>query len=193
MAKELFITDNKKALSQTELFFPRTVLSRKDLSTIAPEAYADVILDGKDVELLDRFTKAKKWYLPKGLDFNGDLDIMNKSFVGGRKLYETPTPKAPTIEDDFSGGDLSVNAPTLDDNFDSDLDEEISMADQIAILQPLLDGKKIGEGTVAELSMKVVDVCKHNGLFERDVITGLFRTCFSKKPLISAERAEMIF
>ena len=193
MAKELFITDNKKALSQTELFFPRTVLSRKELNTISPDTYADVILDGNDVQILDAFTRAKKWYLPKGLDFNGDLDIMNKSFVGGRKPYETPVPKAPTIEDDFSGGDLSANAPAFDDNFDSDLDEEISMADQIAILQPLLDGKKIGEGTVAELSMKVVDVCKHNGLFERDVITGLFRTCFSKKPLISAERAEMIF
>lgn len=195
MAKELFITDNKKALSQSELFFPRTVLSRKELQTIAPETFKDVILDGNDVELLDKFINAKKWYLPKGLDFNGDLDIMNKSFVGGRKQYETPAPIPHSVEDDFSTGGVlsSANAPRPDDDFDSDMDEEISMADQIAILQPLLDGKKIGEGTVAELSMKVVDVCKHNGLFERDVITGLFRSCFSKKPLISAERAEMIF
>ena len=34
MAKELFITDNKKALEQPELFLPRTVLSRDEISTI---------------------------------------------------------------------------------------------------------------------------------------------------------------
>ena len=198
MAKELFITDNKKALEQSDLFFPRAVISRDEISKIKPNDFVDVILDGADVKILDKFTKAKKWYLPKGLDFNTNLDIMNKSFMGERVSYETPLPKPKTVEDDYLPGDALSNYssvspdPNLDD-FDTEADDELSMAEQIAILQPLLDGKKIGEGTVAELSMKVVEVCKQNGLFERDVITGLFRSCFSKKPLISAERAEMIF
>lgn len=196
MAKELFITDNQKALEQPELFLPRTVLARKDLPTIQPDEIRDVILDGNDTELLDLFASAKKWYLPNGLDFSGNLDIMNKSFVNGRVVYETPAPKAPSKEDDYLTGDsLSTLSPDLnsDDDFDAEIDDEISMAEQIQILQPLLENKKIGEGTVAELSMKVLDICKSNKLFERDIITGLFRSCFSKKPLISAERAEMIF
>lgn len=196
MAKELFITDNKKALEQPELFLPRTVLSRDEISTIKVDEIRDVILDGNDTELLDQFSSAKKWYLPNGLDFSGNLDIMNKSFVNGRVAYETPTPKAPTKDDEYLTGDsLSNLSPDLnsDDDFDAEIDDEISMAEQIQILQPLLENKKIGEGTVAELSMKVLDICKSNKLFERDIITGLFRSCFSKKPLISAERAEMIF
>lgn len=200
MAKELFITDNQQALEHSDLFFPRAVLSREELSRINPTDFIDVILDGDDVETLDQFTKAKKWYLANGLDFSDNLDIMNKSFVGGRVAYETPAPKLPTKDDDYiTGGILSIPKNQVspdqdfDDGFDDDIDEEISMGDQIAILQPLLENKKIGEGTVAELSAKVLDLCKENRLFERDVITGLFRSVFSKKPLISAERAEMIF
>ena len=197
MAKELFITENQQALEQSDLFYPRVLLARCELQNINPADYHDVILDGTDVETLDIFTCAKKWYLPKGLDFSEDLDIMNKSFVNGRVPYQTPKP---TKENDYlTGGALSKSSSPalpdqdLDDNFDTEIDDEISMAEQIRILQPLLENKKIGEGTVAELSMKVLDLCKENRLFERDVITGLFRSVFSKRPLISAERAEMIF
>ena len=200
MAKELFITENQQALEQSDLFFPRAVISRSEINKIKPDTFIDVILDGNDVEFLDQFTSAKKWHLPKGLDFNTNLDIMNKSFVDGRVPYETPAPKAHTIDDDYLSGDNLSKLPNakspdqdFDDGFDEEIEDEISMAEQIDILQPLLENKKIGEGTVAELSMKVLDICKTNRLFERDVITGLFRSVFSKRPLISAERAEMIF
>lgn len=198
MAKELFITDNKELLEQSDLFFPRAVLSRAELSQINPTDFTDVILDGNDVEILDQFVGAKKAYLPNGLDFNTNLDIMNKSFVDDRLVYETPAPKQPSKSDEYLSGDsLSKLSPVQnlqeDDEFDAEEEEEISMQEQINILQPLLDNKKIGEGTVAELSMKVLEICKANRLFERDIITGLFRTVFSKKPLISADRAEMIF
>ena len=93
MAKELFITDNIKALDQSDLFFPRAVISRSEINKIKPESFLDVVLDGDDVEFLDQFTNAKKWYLPKGLDFNSNIDIMNKSFVGGRVAYTTPPPQ----------------------------------------------------------------------------------------------------
>ena len=199
MAKELLITENQQALEKSEIFFPRAVISRNEINKIKPENFVDVILDGNDVEFLDQFVNAKKWYIPKGLDFSENIDILNKSFIGGRESYETPAPKPITKEDDYLTGDfLSKSFSTSpdqdsDDDFDSEIDDEISMSEQIQILQPLLENKKIGEGTVAELSMKVLELCKENRLFERDVITGLFRTVFSKKPLISAERAEMIF
>ena len=200
MAKELFITDNPQILEQSELFFPKAVLSRAELANIKPDDFVDVILDGGDTEILDQFTNAKKSYLPNGLDFNTNLDIMNKAFNGGCVAYETPVPKAPTPEDDYISGDALSKLPIakspgldFDDDFDADTEDELSMGEQIGILQPLLEDKKIGEGTVAELSMKVLAICQQNHLFERDVITGLFRTVFSKKPLISAARAEMIF
>lgn len=189
MKKELFITDNLQVLENAEMFAPRQIVSREILDTIDPATITDVILDGNDTTVLDRFVNAKKWFLPDGLVFSTDINKLNRSFVGNRQQYETPAPKQPSIEDDILQSDFS----DIDTEFESDVPDEISMLDQIAILQPLLDGKRIGEGSVAELSAKVVDVCKTNKLFERDVITGLFRTCFSKRPLIPAERAEMIF
>ena len=191
MGKELFITDNIKVLEKADVFFPRIVISREEINKIDAESITDVVLDGKDTAILDAFTKAKKWYIPNGFVYSDNLDALNKSFVKDRQSYETPAPKKPSIEDDILHTDITT--PEDDDEFNSVVGDEISMSEQIAILQPLLDGKRIGEGTVAELSAKVVDVCKTNKLFERDVITGLFRTCFSKRPLIPAERAEMIF
>ena len=126
MAKELFITENQQALEQSDLFFPRAVISRSEINKIKPDTFVDVILDGNDVEFLDQFTSAKKWYLPKGLDFNTNLDIMNKSFVDGRVSYETPAPKAHTIDDDYLSGDnLSKlpNAKSPDQDFDDGFDE----------------------------------------------------------------------
>lgn len=195
MANKVFITDNQQALENPDIFFPSAVISREEINQINPAEMTEVVLDGKDTDLLDQFKQAKKWYLPAGLDFNTDFDILNKSFIGGRVEY-IPAVAVHSKEDDYiTGGVLSTNnpSPTTDDDFDIEEDEEISMAEQIQILQPLLENKKIGEGTVAELSAKVLEICRENRLFERDVITGLFRTVFSKRPLISAERAEMIF
>jgi hypothetical protein len=195
MATELFITDNQQALENTDLFSPRMVIPRDKILDIEIEKITDVVLDGTDTELLDQFAKAKKWYLPNGLDFNEDIDIMTTSFVDGRKPYTTPAPKPASIEDNYITGGILPNSilPPDQDNFDQEDDDDMSVAEQIALMQPLLENKKIGEGTVAELSAKVLELCKENRLFERDIVTGLFRTAFSKKPLISAERSEMIF
>lgn len=195
MATELFITDNPQALENTDLFSPRMVIPRDKILDIEIEKITDVVLDGTDTGLLDQFAKAKKWYLPNGLDFNEDIDIMTTSFVDGRKPYTTPAPKPASIEDNYITGGILPNSilPPDQDNFDQEDDDDMSVAEQIALMQPLLENKKIGEGTVAELSAKVLELCKENRLFERDTVTGLFRTVFSKKPLISAERAEMIF
>lgn len=195
MATELFITDNQQALENTDLFSPRMVIPRDKILDIEIEKITDVVLDGTDTELLDQFSMAKKWYLPNGLDFNEDIDIMTTSFVDGRKPYTTPAPKPASIEDNYITGGILPNSilPPDQDNFDQEDDDDMSVAEQIALMQPLLENKKIGEGTVAELSAKVLELCKENRLFERDIVTGLFRTAFSKKPLISAERAEMIF
>lgn len=195
MAKELFITDNPQALEQSELFFPRAVLSRDELSRINPQDFVDVILDGPDTEILDQFTAAKKWYLPDGLDFSENLDIMNKSFSGGRRPYETPVAPQPDPEEEYlTGGNLSeCSATPPDQDFDDYLQSEIPLDDQIKLLQPLLEGKKIGAGSVAELTSQLVGLCRSNTLFMRDTVTGLYKTVFARKPLIPEHQAETIF
>jgi hypothetical protein len=195
MAKELFITENKKAIEQSFLFFPRDVISRKQISKINPEEITDVILDGEDTETLDVFTQAKKWYLPNGLDFNENIDILNTSFTKGRRAYETPAPKPHTVNDDYLSGDTfpSVNNLSPDPNLDEYIETEIPLDDQISILQPLLDGKKIGAGSIAELTSQLVGLCRQNTLFVRDTVTGLYKSVFARKPLIPEEQAQTIF
>ena len=195
MAKELFITENKKAIEQSFLFFPRDVISRKQISKIKPEEITDVILDGEDTETLDVFTQAKKWYLPNGLDFNENIDILNTSFTKGRRAYETPAPKPHTVNDDYLSGDTFPSANNLspDPNLDEYIETEIPLEDQISILQPLLDGKKIGAGSIAELTSQLVGLCRQNTLFVRDTVTGLYKSVFARKPLIPEEQAQTIF
>lgn len=195
MAKELFITDNLKALDQSDLFFPRAVISRSEINKIKPESFLDVVLDGDDVEFLDQFINAKKWYLPKGLDFNTNLDIMNKSFVGGRVAYTTPPPQPHKVEDDYIPGDiLPLKSPkSPDQDLETYIETEIPLQDQINILQPLLDGKKIGAGSIAELTSQLVNLCQSNNLFVRDTVTGLYKSIFARKPLIPEEQAQTIF
>lgn len=195
MAKELFITENKKAIEQSFLFFPRDVISRKQISKINPEEITDVILDGQDTETLDVFTQAKKWYLPNGLDFNENIDILNTSFTKGRRAYETPAPKPHTANDDYLSGDTfpSFNNLSPDPNLDEYIETEIPLDDQISILQPLLDGKKIGAGSIAELTSQLVGLCRQNTLFVRDTVTGLYKSVFARKPLIPEEQAQTIF
>ena len=192
MAKELFITDNPQALEQGELFFPLAVLSRDELTRINPTDFSTVILDGTDTDLMDQFTNAKKWYLPKGLEFDTNLDIMNKSFIGGRVAYETPLPKAPSPEDDYLSGDtLSTSSP--DQSLDNYIENEIPLDEQIAILQPLIEGKKVGAGSIAELTSQLVNLCQTHTLFVRDTITGLYKTIFARKPLITEHQARTMF
>ena len=192
MAKTLLITDNKQALAQDDLFLPREVWSRDELKLITPTDFSDVILDGTDTEILDRFTRAKKWFLPNGLDFSENVDIISES-LQGKQSYETPLPK---IEDNYTDGGLPSfpNSVLPPDQFlDDYIENEIPLEDQINILQPLLDGKKIGAGSIAELTNQLVGLCKSNELFVRDTITGLYKSIFARRPLISEHQAETMF
>ena len=189
MAKELFITDNKQALKQSDLFFPRAVIARNEISKVDPASFVDVILDGTDTEFLDQFANAKKWYLPNGLDFDGGLDIIQKSFKEDKIAYETPLPQAPQPEDDYlTGGILSTTPPDQ-----SLLENELPLEEQIAILAPMLEGKKVGAGSIAELTSQLVGLCQTNSLFIRDTVTGLYKTVFARKPLIEEYQAEIMF
>lgn len=195
MAKEIFITENEKAIEQSFLFFPRDVISRKQISEINPEEVTDVILDGNDTEILDVFTHAKKRYMPNGLDFNENIDTLNTSFTKGCCAYETPAPKPHTANDDYLSGDSFPVANNLspDQNLDEYIETEIPLEDQINILQPLLDGKKIGAGSIAELTSQLVGLCRQNMLFVRDTVTGLYKSVFARKSLISEGQAQTIF
>ena len=192
MAKELFITDNPQILEQSELFFPKAVLSRAELAKIKPDDFVDVILDGGDTEILDQFTNAKKSYLPNGLDFNTNLDIMNKAFNDGRVVYETPVPKAATPEDDYLSGDTLSNLSPVQ-NLDNYIENEIPLDQQIAILQPLIEGKKVGAGSIAELTSQLVTLCQNHTLFVRDTVTGLYKSIFARRPLIAEHQAKTMF
>lgn len=191
MAKELFITDNQQILEQSDLFYPRAVLSRDELSKIKPEDFNDVVLDGDDIEVLDAFTEAQKWYLPKGLDFNGNLDTIQKSFKEDKLPYETPKlePEKINPENDYITGGVLSNQPPAQDLAET----EIPLDEQIKILQPMLEGKKVGAGSIAELTNQLVGLCHVNKLFVRDTVTGLYKSVFARKPLISEYQAEIIF
>lgn len=191
MAKELFITDNPQALEQSDLFFPRAVLSRAEIAKIETADYTDVILDGDDTDVLDQFVNAKKSYLPNGLDFNANLDIMNKSFVDGRMPYETAF-KVPTQEDEYLSGDTLSNL-SPDQDLDNYVENEIPLDQQIAILQPMIEGKKVGAGSIAELTSQLVNLCQSHTLFVRDTVTGLYKSVFARKPLIQENQAKTIF
>ena len=191
MAKELFITDNPQALEQSDLFFPRAVLSRAEIAKIDTADYTDVILDGDDTDILDQFVNAKKSYLPNGLDFNANLDIMNKSFVDGRVPYETAF-KVPTPDDEYLSGDTLSNL-SPDQDLDNYVENEIPLDQQIAILQPMIEGKKVGAGSIAELTSQLVNLCQSHTLFVRDTVTGLYKSVFARKPLIQENQAKTIF
>ncbi len=198
MARKLFITDNNEALNKADIFFPYTIMTRDEIKKIADVGfgeYSDVVLDGTDTYVLDLFPQTtNKSFLPDGLDFNGDIDRLNKSFADGQQPYETPRPVAieTSPEDVMEGGVLSATLPPSAES-DELADAEIPMSEQIALLDPLLEGKRIGAGTIAELTAQLVDLCKKNDLFVRDIITGLFRSRFARKPLISVEQAHTIF
>lgn len=188
--KKILISDQKHARDNTQYFYPYIVISRKDIADTNVNEVADVLLDGVDTEILDVFTKATKAYLPNSIDFLADVDTINKA-LAQRVSYETPHP-AFNIDDNYITGDSLSNCPPPNSIIE-EIETEIPMMEQIAILEPLLTGKRIGAGTIAELTAQLVDLCKTNNLFVRDTITGLFRSCFARKPLISADQANTIF
>lgn len=199
---KILITDNPQAQEKVSAFKPRIIVSRADI-TDKDTFYnddteynvadvTDVMLDGTDTNILLRFPNAIRVYLPQSLDFSADLDTIGKALLG-TKLFAGPGRTPFNIEDDFiMGGDLSQDAPSPDSN-DDDTPVEIPINEQIAILNPLLEGKRIGAGTIAELTEQLVELCRKHDLFVRDKITGLFRSRFMRRPLVPEAQAEMVF
>lgn len=184
MSHKLLITDNPDILNRQNVFAPRKIISRADIGKVDPTQYSDVVLDGTDKELLHAFIKADKYYLPDGLVFSEDVVILNESF-NKKQLYK------PTI-DDYNMGAQHTSFISAPANYDESFDD-ITISGQIKILEPLLEDNKIGAGTIAQLTEQLVELCKTHKLFERDVITGLWRTKFSKKTLVSEQHALVLF
>lgn len=188
--KKIFISDQRQVQDNPDLFSPYVPYTREELALLNPKDVSEVILDGSDVETTDVFISAKKYYLPKSFDFTDDIDTINKA-LAARLEYETPI-KQFNIEDDFITGDpLSVSPPPIDEN--DYIQNEIPLSEQIAILQPMIEGKKVGAGSIAELTEQLIGLCQTNNLFVRDTITGLYRTIFARRALIPEHQAETIF
>lgn len=194
--KKILITDSPTAKEIADKFLPRVILTRAEAENLAEkEAVEDIILDGNDTSVFAMFPNAvKTQYSDTLLDFTADSDTINKALKGLCE-YVKPAPVMPKPEDDFITGDClsATNPPSdSDDEYDSD-EQEIPLPEQIKILDPILQDRKVGAGTIAELSSQVVAMCKQHGLFVHDICTGLYKTVFAKKPLVSEALSQMIF
>ena len=189
--KKILISDQEHARDNTQYFYPYIVISRKDIADTNVDEVVDVLLDGTDTETLDVFTHATKAYLPNSIDFLSDIDTINKS-LAQRVSYETPRPSF-NIEDNYITGDalpIITSPTTIEEDY---IQNEIPLSEQIALLQPMIEGKKVGAGSIAELTEQLIDLCQNHNLFARDTITGLYRTVFARRPLIPEHQAETIF
>lgn len=194
--KKILITDNKKAREFSQLFYPRIIVSRAECTSLDVSEIGDVWLDGTDTDTLNIFTSAQSLsYAKNPLDFEADIDTIRAATKAMESYTIPPAPAEPAfkIEDDFITGKESGNLPALPLSPSDSVSQEIPLYEQIALLEPLLEGKRIGAGTVAVLTAQLADLCKNNGLFLRDEITGLYKSCFCRRPLISAEHAYTIF
>lgn len=192
---KILITDNDKARDLAEQFAPRRIVSREHARLMAnPDSVKDVWLDGDDVELFDIFPNAESMrYAQNGLDFSATIAKIRsdaRAMLEYTKPVPEPQPHRP--EDDFYTG-ATLPTSSRPPEFDDDEYQELPLTEQIKTLEPILQNRKIGAGTIAELSAQLIEVCKNNKLFLRDVCTGLFQTVFAKAPLISPARAQTIF
>ena len=172
--KKILISDQEHARDNTQYFYPYIVISRKDIADTNVDEVVDVLLDGTDTETLDVFAHATKAYLPNSIDFLSDIDTINKS-LAQRVSYETPRPSF-NIEDNYITGDalpIITSPTTIEEDY---IQNEIPLSEQIALLQPMIEGKKVGAGSIAELTEQLIDLCQNHNLFARDTITGLYRT-----------------
>ena len=192
--KKIFISDQEHARDNPQYFYPYIVITRAGIKNTNVDEVSDAILDGTDTEFLDVFKNATKSYLPNSIDFLADVDTISRVFTTGREPYvPAPEPRVSPDDDYITGGDLSNNVSSPTTDLDSYLKKEIPLSEQIQILQPMLDGKKVGAGSIAELTEQLIDLCQNNNLFARDTITGLYRTVFARRPLIPEHQAETIF
>lgn len=192
--KKILITDNAQAKDFAKKLYPRIVITRKDIADLEIDKISDVWLDGTDTDILDVFTSAQSIrYSETPLDFSADADTI-RSATRAMIDYTIPVklPPLPKQEDDFITG-TADELPVVPSSPPVSQTHEIPMTAQIALLNPLLDGKRIGAGTIAELTAQLTDLCSTHELFLRDEITGLFRSRFARRPLISEYQAQTIF
>lgn len=201
---KILITDNPDAIKQANAFRPRIIVARQDITDMAVlfsdetscalEDVTDVILDGSDTKLLRKFPNALRLYLQEPLDFSADIDTIGKKLLSA-ELYAGPGKTPFNIEDDFlMGDDFSNRIARQNSDENKDLPAEIPLREQIAILAPLLEGKRsICEGTIAELTDNLVNLCYTQKLFMRDTTTGLFRSRFFRRSLVPETQAKMSF
>jgi hypothetical protein len=193
--RKILITDNAEARNFSQKLYPRIIITRKEAESLVDGDVADVWLDGTDIEILERFASAKsRKYTEVPLDFSGDSDTIRNA-VKQLKEYEpvVELPPVATIEDDFITGAIADSLPTESETPTLLEQHEIPMHEQIALLEPLLSGKRIGAGTIAELTAQLTDLCFTHKLFLRDTITGLFQSRFARRPLISESQAQTCF
>jgi len=193
--RKILITDNPQAREFSQKLHPRIIISRKDIPDIDALRVTDALLDGTDTEILNVFINATALsYAPQALDFSTDIDKIRLAIKNMAEYkISVDLPPLPSIEDDFittgaTNGLPVVSAPPPDSEHD-----EIPMREQIALLHPLIERKKIGAGSIALLTEQLVDLCRDNELFMRDKITGLFKSRFARRPLISEWHAQTIF
>lgn len=200
---KILITDNPQAQTCENAFKPRKIVARGDISDKGVKFHdgtesalpdiTDIILDGNDTNILLKFPNALRLYIPESLDFSADIDTIGKTLLAA-ELFAGPGKTPFNIKDDLlMGDDLSNCVAHHKSNDDDDEPAEIPIMDQIALLSPLIEGKRICEGSIAELTNNLVALCRDNELFVRDVITGLFRSKFFRKDLVPAAQAEMVF
>lgn len=200
---KILITDNPNATKYSKEFKPRKIITRADITDTAVQFdddtacaltdIVDVILDGNDTNTLLKFPNALRLYLPEPLDFSADIDTIGRTLLDAT-LFAGPGKTPFNIGDDFlTGDDLSNRVAHPNSKNKDDGPIEIPIGQQISLLEPLLEGKRICEGTIAELTKNLVELCNRHELFLRDTITGLFRSRFFNKPLVPEVQAEMVF
>lgn len=187
------ITDNKQAKNQADFISPRFIVTRDESKDIDINLVDDIILDGVDTDILNRFTECKTMkYSETPLDYS-DVEKLNAGIIALKK-YERQVQKL-SVGDFIMGcenstqSNLSVSTP-----LDSEELVDLTIDEQIEILEPIFErNKKLGAGTLAMLSANMVNMSRANGFFFRDTTTGMIRTCFSRKPLIPELEAYTIF
>ncbi|MCQ2574542.1 MAG: virulence-associated E family protein [Alphaproteobacteria bacterium] len=191
--RKILVTDNPDA-KENATKFARTVFTIAEAKKMDYENIESILVDGEHPEVFDKCKpETIMQYTDASIDFTASNSVIRKFLKEHVKEYVRPVK---TQADEYITGEnfpsdnfLQTPPPSFEDDFDG----ELPIEDQIAILQPLLEGKRIGAGSIAELTSQLTRLSKENGLFLCDKITGLFQSRFSHKPLITEFQAQTIF
>lgn len=188
---KLLVTDNSDALTNAAKFSNRRIIGYDTLSTTTFDDVDSVLFDGYDQEIMDSLPDVEdKCYTDCKIDFNATVSELRTFLKEHKKEYVRSVAQTPKAEDNYIE---NIEYKNKVPSFDDDLSDNLSVREQIDILEPLLNGKKLGAGTIAELTAQLTQLSMENGLFLRDKITGLYKTVFSRRPLIGEAEAQTIF